>query len=205
MAAPHVSGILALMKSYKNNLTTTEMIDTLYSTGHDNISATGVIATGKIANAYSALSALGSPPIDTSPPELLATIPTDASIDITLTSEIILTFDEPIKFSNTYNSDTSTQITINGLITSGTIVDTQLELQPAIPLEHSMTYTIFIPANIISDLNDNLLANDITFTFTFSLPCSPANVAHIAIWAIIDPKLGLFYFMDSDVYISHFI
>jgi len=76
MATPHVAGVLALMKSYSPLTTTQDLIQTLYASGVDLASLEGKMTTGKMINAYDALVALGSDPVN-QPPQVTIDSPLD--------------------------------------------------------------------------------------------------------------------------------
>ena len=100
MATPHVAGLLALLLAHEKSLTTDGALSRLYSTGTSIPSLSGVIRTGRMANAARALRP-GSTPPDTVPPtpepipcEYEATLdsgPIDSAAD---GGEVILQVDE---------------------------------------------------------------------------------------------------------------
>lgn len=68
MATPHISGVLALLKSYAFNLDWRAMRDLLYSTATPLSSLSGKTLTGKMANAGRLLAAVNSNPPPTATP-----------------------------------------------------------------------------------------------------------------------------------------
>jgi len=65
MAAPHVAGIAALLKSVKPSLTPEQVIDLIKQTVVPYPSLSGKIATGGVVNAFKALAATANPSIET--------------------------------------------------------------------------------------------------------------------------------------------
>ena len=167
MAAPHVSGIVALMRSYNQTASTTELIDALYLSGKDSLSLSGITKTGKIANAYNALVGIGyQAPTDTNPPLLNETTPADTSTDIALDTEISLIFNEDVLFTDTYNTDDLTSIKVNGEIAQANVSNNKIVIIPASSLNYDTFYSVEVPSSIISDLSGNVYTDSILFTFT---------------------------------------
>ena len=76
MAAPHVSGALALLSSFAPGLSWQGLRDNLYATGTPLSSLSGKTVTGKMANAYSMLAAAGgAPPATPTPTPTLTPTP----------------------------------------------------------------------------------------------------------------------------------
>lgn len=90
MAAPHVTGIAALMLAEDSNLTTTELISVMFDTVKPLDSLNGKTLTGGLVNAQSALDALnGSPEPGNTAPVVTISEPTDQT---TVQEGTIVTF-----------------------------------------------------------------------------------------------------------------
>lgn len=160
MATPHVAGVLALMKSAKPQATTNELIQALYTSGRTLASLSGKTSTGKLVDADAALNALGFNSIDTTPPELIGTQPTDGASDVAISSPVKLTFNEPVKL-------VGTDIKVNGTIVSAQASGNEISITvPDSPLKYSTVYTIVVASNTVADLSDNLYGSPIVFSFT---------------------------------------
>lgn len=159
MATPHVAGVLALMKSIKPEATTSELIQALYSSGRTLASLSGKTSTGKLVDADAALNALGFNNIDTTPPELIGTQPTDGASNVAISSPVKLTFNEPVKL-------VGTDIKVNGTIASAQASGNEISITaPDSPLKYSTVYTIEVAGNTVADLSDNLYGSPILFSF----------------------------------------
>lgn len=160
MATPHVAGVLALMKSVKPEATTSELIQALYTSGRTLASLSGKTSTGKLVDADAALNALGFNNIDTTPPELTGTQPTDGASNVAISSPVKLIFNEPVKLIGT-------DIKINGTIASAQASGNEISITaPDSPLKYSTIYTIEVAGNTVADLSDNLYGSPIVFSFT---------------------------------------
>lgn len=160
MATPHVAGVLALMKSVKPEATTSALIQALYTSGRTLASLSGKTSTGKLVDADAALNALGFNNIDTTPPELTGTQPTDGGSNVAISSPVKLTFNEPVKL-------VGTDIKVNGTIVSAQASGNEISITaPDSPLKYSTIYTIEVAGNTVADLSDNLYGSPIVFSFT---------------------------------------
>lgn len=164
MAAPHVAGTLALMMSVDPTLSTQEYIDILYSTTVPLDSLNNITKTGGMINAYNALLALGSPPVDEEPPLVTGTSPTNNATGVNANSNITITFDEDI-----FESDAFENITISGLTLeefTRSINNNILTLSPETALVYNTTYTVTIPALAVEDGSGHKLVKEYIFNFT---------------------------------------
>lgn len=162
MAAPHVSGIIALIKSYNNSLTTQELINKLYSTAKPYNSLNGKVKTGGMANAKDALLASAPPIVDTISPLLVSTMPTDASENISINSEVAVNFDENIKWNNK-------KVVVNGSEFNINVDGKKAVVMLSYPLSYNTEYTVTLPSGAISDLAGNVYSNEVIFKFKTEL------------------------------------
>lgn len=162
MAAPHVSGIIALLKSYNNSLTTQELINKLYSTAKPYNSLNGKVKTGGMANAKAALLASAPPIVDTISPLLVSTMPTDASENISINSEVAVNFDENIKWNNK-------KAVVNGSEFNINVDGKKAIVMLSYPLSYNTEYTVTLPSGAISDLAGNVYSNEVIFKFKTEL------------------------------------
>lgn len=162
MAAPHVSGIIALLKSYNNSLTTQELINKLYSTAKPYNSLNGKVKTGGMANAKAALLASAPPIVDTISPLLVSTMPTDASENISINSEVAVNFDENIKWNNK-------KAVVNGSEFNINVDGKKAIVMLSYPLSYNTEYTVTLSSGAISDLAGNVYSNEVIFKFKTEL------------------------------------
>lgn len=160
MAAPHVTGIMALLKSRNDTLSTQDLIDALYGTAVPSSSLSGKIKTGGIANAHKALISISEPIADTTAPVLDSTIPQNGDTLVKVNSEISIIFNEAVKWNGT------TMATINGVSKSLNVTDKKVSLSDVGMLAYDTNYEVVLPANAISDLNDNLYNQEVRFSFS---------------------------------------
>lgn len=159
MAAPHVTGIMALLKSRNNTLSTQELIEALYNTVVPINNLEGKIKTGGVANAHKSLLAISEPVIDITAPVLISTNPEDEANSVKINSEISMTFDEAVKWNET------TMATINGVQKPLNVTDKKVSLLNVGMLSYDTDYEIVLPANAILDLSDNAYNQEIRFSF----------------------------------------
>lgn len=160
MAAPHVTGIMALLTSRNANLSTQDLIDALYSTAVPNGNLAGKIKTGGVANAHEALLAISEPVVDTTAPVLDSTIPQNGLNSVKVNTEVSMIFDEAVKWTGT------TMATINGVSKSLDVTDKKVSLSDVGMLAYDTDYEVVLPANAISDLNDNFYNQEVRFSFS---------------------------------------
>lgn len=160
MATPHVAGVLALMKSYKPEATTAELIQALYDSGRVLSSLSGKVGTGKMIDADNALASLGGVSNDNTPPVLVSTLPANQSSSASIVTPIKLTFDEPVKII-------STNVTLNGTSVPASANGNEIILSPpSSPLAYDTVYEVSIASDTIADLADNPYSSPINFSFT---------------------------------------
>ncbi|MGL5257775.1 MAG: S8 family serine peptidase [Proteocatella sp.] len=159
MATPHVTGIMALLKSRNANLSTQDLIDALYSTAVSNSNLAGKIKTGGVANAHKALLAISEPVVDTTAPVLDSTIPQNGLDSVKVNTEVSMIFDEAVKWNGT------TMATIDGVSKSLNVTDKKVSLSDVGMLSYDKSYEVVLPANAISDINNNFYSQEIRFSF----------------------------------------
>lgn len=159
MATPHVAGVVALMKSYKPDATTNELIQALYASGRVLSSLSGKVGTGKMVDADNALIALGGASNDTIPPTLVSTLPSDQTSQVSINTPLKLVFDEPVKLIGS-------NITLNGTLINAQASGNEILLIPPVsPLSYDTVYTVSVAADAVADLSDNAYGTPISFSF----------------------------------------
>lgn len=112
-------------------------------------------------NAIGAIYILGTAKIvdDGTAPTLVSTVPADSSANASANGRIVLTFDEKVKLANDATATLDGK-TLDGIV-SGKTITFQYK-----GLKYSTDYTFSLPANAVSDLTDNKLAETVTLHFT---------------------------------------
>ncbi|WXR61073.1 S8 family serine peptidase [Peptostreptococcaceae bacterium AGR-M142] len=159
MATPHVSGVLALMKSLNMQATTDELITALYNSVDLLPSLDGNTQTGGLLNAHKALLEIGAV-IKPTPPILIGTTPINGDIDVDINQDIIVSFDEDIIVTDNNN------ITINNILATTTVINNDLYINKDEVKTYLTDYTVIIPANSVTDMSDTPYESEINFNFT---------------------------------------
>lgn len=159
MAAPHVAGVLALMKSYLPTATPDQLIQTLYNSGRPLSSLVGKTTTGKLVDTDQALMALGASGGDQVPPELVSTTPADNATNVPVNTALKLTFNEAVTL-------VGSNITVNGSAVTGSAVGNEIVIQPPTsPLSYSDNYAVVVGAGAVADIAGNAINTPIAFSF----------------------------------------
>lgn len=159
MAAPHVSGVLALMKSSNMEATTDELITALYNSVDLLPSLDGNTKTGGLLNAHKALLEIGAV-VEPTPPVLTGTTPTDGDINVDINQDIVVSFDENIKVIENNN------ITVNNILATTTVINNNLYINKDEVKTYLTNYMVIIPASSVTDMNDTPYESEISFSFT---------------------------------------
>lgn len=160
MAAPHVAGVLALMKSYLPTASTEQLIQALYNSGRPLSSLEGKTTTGKLVDTDQALIALGASGGDQVPPELVSTTPAHNDTNVSVNTALKVTFNEAVKL-------VGTNITVNGSTVAGSAVGNDIVIQaPITPLSYSTQYTVAIGSDTVADIAGNVFSTPIEYLFT---------------------------------------
>lgn len=111
-----------------------------------------------IANVY----ITGTPKIidDGTAPVLESTVPAEGSTNASANGRIVLNFDEKVKVAE------GTVATLNNGMELEPTVSGQTVMFEYKGLDYATPYTFTLPANTVSDLTDNTIADDITINFT---------------------------------------
>lgn len=104
--------------------------------------------------------------IDTVPLLLQSTSPANNSSKISVNNAVNLYFSKTIKLSSNYSNIKITDDNANLVDSSTLLNDNILTIIPKTSLNYNETYTVTIPQDSISDLNNNELSSDITFKFS---------------------------------------
>lgn len=119
-------------------------------TGSDNdgacLGATWIIGTAQIVD-------------DGKAPELLSTVPAEGADNASANGKIVLTFNEKVKVTAEAAATLGSQ-TLKPAVSGKTVI---FEYKG---LEYSTKYTFNLPANTVSDLTDNYMAEPIVLNFT---------------------------------------
>lgn len=112
-------------------------------------------------NAIGAIYILGTAKIvdDGTAPTLVSTIPVEKAINASANGRVVLTFDEKVKLAD------GAAATLDGKSLQGIVSGKTITFQYK-GLKYSTNYTFTLPANSVSDLTDNKLAEAVTINFT---------------------------------------
>lgn len=112
-------------------------------------------------NAIGAIYILGTAKIvdDGTAPTLVSTIPAEKATNASANGRVVLTFDEKVKLAD------GAFATLDGKSLQGTVSGKTITFQYK-GLKYSTDYTFTLPANAVSDLTNNKLAEAITLHFT---------------------------------------
>ena len=111
-------------------------------------------------NAIGAIYILGTAKIvdDGTAPTLVSTVPAENAANASANGRIVLTFDEKVKLAD------GAAATLDGKCLQGTVSGKTISFLYK-GLKYSSDYTFTLPANSVSDLTDNTLAETITINF----------------------------------------
>jgi len=167
MAAPHVTGVLALMLSQNPNLSTDDLIMKLYESAEPNSRLDGRIKYPKIVNAYNAVIAV-TPTEDTSAPLIQSSTPAHEARDVDVNTDVEFRFDEEIIF-NVIDVDSNVLVKVNGVAYTDATLSTDnktINMNLGTLLDET-EYRIDFLEGAILDAAGNSEAQFITFdTFT---------------------------------------
>lgn len=110
-----------------------------------------------------------SPPVeDVTPLTVASTDPATGALDVPLDKTIIIMFNKEVQASNTAGGIKLHRRDDPASVVSYTyhIEDVVLTIDPETSLEHGVTYTVFIPAGALKDLDNQTLSGDYSFSFT---------------------------------------
>lgn len=112
-------------------------------------------------NAISAIYILGTTKIldDGTAPRLVSTVPAAGATNASANGRVVLTFDEKVQLAS------GTTATLSGKTLEGTVAGKVITF-PYSNLDYATSYTFTLPANTVSDLAGNTLADAISLTFT---------------------------------------
>ena len=149
MAAPHVTGTLALMMSVDPNATTAELISYLYQSVEPLESLQGKTVTGGMINANNALQLMNASE-DTTKPVVTVTSPENGKQDVPVNQVIEINYSEVITTSTNFDD-----ITVSGIEVTQSITGNILTLTPDTNFEFETEYVVIIPADAVEDLSGN--------------------------------------------------
>ena len=135
----------------------------------DKTSKVDGAASKNDGNTLAMLFITGTPKLvnDGKAPVLVSTVPADKSTGASATGKIVLTFDERVKLADNavayINNTYIKSITQNP--TKGTVSGKTITFEYK-GLEYATEHRFILPANSVGDLTDNMLAEDITISFT---------------------------------------
>ncbi len=98
--------------------------------------------------------------LDTSAPVVVATVPSANATDISLSTPVSVTYNEPITLAN------ASLVTINGVAASSSVSGNTLTIIPGTALASSSTYQVTVGAGAVKDASNNSTTVSYTFSFT---------------------------------------
>lgn len=158
MATPHVTGIVALMKSADSELSTQALMGALYESVKPLEALAGKTATGGLVSASGALTALGEPVLDTIPPIMTGTQPENGASGVGLDTVVKVSFNEPIRLAD------SLGITVNGAPAAAHASGNDLIID--MELAYDSVYAVGVSVGSVEDTAGNSYASEIAFSFT---------------------------------------
>jgi len=174
MAAPHVTGVTALVMGVSSGLNTSEVKDIILKSALANplLSLAGKTVTGGMVNARKALELAGGtiddpPPAgDTAAPYAISSVPSDGAKNFKKANNLVVTFSEGI------NINDSGAISLKVTSSSATVDITQsteaakLVIDPVAVLLPYTKYTLTVSSGAVKDSAGNTNAATWTVTFT---------------------------------------
>lgn len=171
MAAPHVSGIAALILGNHPGLTAEQVKGAIMNSVQKMGSLDGKVASGGLVNAYDALKlAIGAdtppppPPADTTAPAMLSIDPNNNATGVKLNQSVFVTYDEPIvlgsgkiSFVDNKNRGVKFKASVNG---------NTLVIDPVNNLLPTKTYKVTIQIGAVIDVASNI--NTVVYSTTFT-------------------------------------
>lgn len=174
MAAPHVTGVTALLMGFKPDLTSAQVKDIVMQSAQANplLSLAGKTVTGGLINVMKALELAGGavvtppPSSDTTAPYVVSSVPSEGAKNFKKANNLVVSFNETISIKNV----SAILLTPIGSTTSVTLSVTtdgrQLVIDPtAATLSPYTRYTLTIGAGAVADAAGNPNAAwSVTFT-----------------------------------------
>lgn len=174
MAAPHVTGVTALLMGFKPDLTSAQVKDIVMQSAQANplLSLAGKTVTGGLVNVMKALELAGGavvtppPSSDTTTPYVVSSVPAEGAKNFKKANNLVVSFNETISIKNVSAilltpTDSTTSVTLS-VTTNGS----QLVVDPTVAALSPYTkYTLTIGAGAVADAAGNPNAAwSVTFT-----------------------------------------
>ncbi len=104
--------------------------------------------------------------MDTTGPTVGGTDPANGAVDVPVTKTVTVTFSEDVQAGDNYAQVNLKHQNGGDVAFTKSIAGTALTVDPDSDLGNSVTYTVYVPAGSVKDLENNALAGDYTFSFT---------------------------------------
>lgn len=174
MAAPHVTGVTALVMGVDSGLNTAEVKDIIMKSALANplLSLAGKTVTGGMVNAMKAMELAGGtivdpPPVgDTVAPYAISSVPSDGAKNFKKANNLVVTFSEAININDQVAislkvTSTSTPVAINPSTDAAKLI-----IDPTSTLLPYTKYTLTVSSGAVKDIAGNQNATIWTVTFT---------------------------------------
>lgn len=174
MAAPHVTGVTALVMGANNTLNTAGVKDIIMKSALANplLSLAGKTVTGGMVNAMKALELAGGtivdppPVVDTVAPYAISSVPSDGAKNFKKANNLVVTFSEGITINDSAEirlvvTSTSTPVAITPSMDAAKLI-----IDPTDTLLPYTKYTLTVSPGAVKDVAGN--PNTTTWTVTFT-------------------------------------
>ncbi|MBW8381589.1 MAG: S8 family serine peptidase [Youngiibacter sp.] len=174
MAAPHVTGVTALVMGANTSLGTAEVKDIIMKSALANplLSLAGKTVTGGMVNAMKALELAGGtivdpPPVgDTVAPYVVSSVPADGAKNVKKANNIVVTFNEGITINDTGAMSLVVSSSLTPVNISTSTDAAKLVIDPIATLLPYTKYTLTVSPGAVKDTAENPNATTWTVTFT---------------------------------------
>lgn len=158
MAAPHVSGIAALLMGNNGTLTTGKVIGLIKGNTMALPSLSGKVSSGGLVNAELALRNSGT---DVQPKlSVVSTVPAKGASNVQIGKNITVTFNLDVKYLGT-GIKINDEAIQNGITISGKTVT----INPSVNLQTNSSYRVTIGTTAVQGISGETMENDYIFAF----------------------------------------
>lgn len=173
MAAPHVTGVTALVMGAYGTLNTAEVKDIILKSAAANplLSLAGKTVTGGMVNALDALKLAGGvivdppPAEDTVAPYALSSVPADGARNFKKANDLVVTFSEAVIIADNGLVSLKNTVTSAAVIFTSLADGAKLVINPD-ALSPYTKYTLTVAPGAVKDAAENINVDTWTVTFT---------------------------------------